>query len=109
MIIKIIYFSVEITFLAFIFFLSTDCDQNKIIEEEKFVKIYTDIIVAEDTTSASSKSKDDIIKEVLSKHNETITDYKITIQFYNQESERWEKFFSKAIAYLEAKRQKVVK
>jgi hypothetical protein len=98
-----------ITFFISILPLLFGCDQNKIIEEEKFVKIYTDIIIAEDTTSASSKSKDDIIKAVLSRHNETIDDYKTTIQYYNQNSERWEKFFTKAIAYLEAKRRKVVK
>ncbi len=106
MIIKIFYTSFKITFLALIFFLSIDCNQNKIIEEEKFIEIYADIIIAKDTTSASSKSKDDVIKNVLAKYDVMLDEYKTTIQFYNQDSKRWEKFFAKAIASLEERKKK---
>ena len=92
-------------FLAFIIFLSFGCNQNKIIEEEKFIKIYTDLIIAKDTTSGTSQSKDAVIKDVLAKYNEKLDDYKTTVQYYNQDSERWEKFFAKAIANLEEKRK----
>lgn len=100
------YFSFIITFIVFIIFLSSGCNQNKIIEEEKFIQIYTDIIITKDSTSGSSQSKDAIIKNVLVKYDVTLDDYKTTVQYYNQESERWEKFFAKAIAYLEERKKK---
>jgi hypothetical protein len=92
-----------------ILFLSFGCNQNKIIEEEKFIKIYTDIIIANDTTSGISQLKDAVIKKVLSKYSVSLDDYKATIQYYNQDSERWEKFFAKALANLEEKRKVSVK
>ena len=94
-----------ISFFVFILFLSFGCNQNKIIEEEKFIKIYTDLIIEKDTTSETSQLKDTVIKKVLSKHNVSLDDYKATVQYYNQDSERWEKFFAKAIANLEERRK----
>jgi hypothetical protein len=99
------------TYLAFIFLFTSGCHQNKIIDEEKFIEIYTDIIIARDTTSVKeiSASNDSIIKNVLVKHNVTLQEYQATVDYYNQESERWEKFFSKAIKYLDEKRKNVSK
>lgn len=94
-----------IIILTFIFFLSSGCEQNKVIEEGKFIEIYTDIIIAKDTTSGNSQSKDAVIKNILAKYKVTLDDYKNTVQYYNQDSERWEKFFAKAIAYLEETRK----
>lgn len=105
MIIKIYYSFFIIFFFAFIIFLSFSCDQNKIIEEQKFIKIYTDIIIAKDTTFGTSQSKDAVIKGVLAKYSVTLDDYKSTVQYYNLDSERWEQFFAKAITYLEEKRK----
>lgn len=96
-------------FLALVFFLSYGCNQNKIIEEEKFIEIYANIIIDKDTTSWTEKSEDGVIKRVLAKHNVTLDDYKTTVQYLNQDSERWEKFFSKAIAYLEQKKKNAAK
>lgn len=109
MITKIFSSSFLITFLTLIFFLSIDCNQNKIIDEEKFVKIYADIIIANDTISGASHSADTVLQRVLLKHNVTLEQYEATVQYYNQDSERWEKFFSKAIAYLEQKKKNAAK
>ena len=102
---KSLSFSLFPISIAIIFLLSSGCDQNKVIEEGKFIEIYTDIIIAKDTTSGKSQTKDAVIKGVLAGHNVTFDDYKSTVQYYNQDSERWEKFFSKATSYLEAKRK----
>ena len=109
MITKHFYSSFKIAFIAFILFLLPSCNQNKIIEEEKFIEIYTDIIIAKDTTSVTTQSKDAVIKSVLAKHNVTLDAYKTTVQYYNQDSERWEKFFAQAITYLEKKRENSAK
>lgn len=109
MIIKHFYSTFKLIFLVFTLYFSFGCNQNKIIEEEKFVKIYTDIIIAKGTISGTTLSSDTVLQRVLVKHNVSIEDYKATIQYYNQDSERWEKFFAKAIANLEKKRKKSAK
>jgi len=91
--------------IACTLFVTNGCNQSKIIEEEKFIEVYTDMIIASDTTSEAINPKDEILKKILRKHNITFDDYKEAIQYYNQESQRWEKFFTKAIAYLEQKRK----
>jgi len=109
MIRKFLSYSFITTILNASILFSYGCNQNKIIDEEKFIKIYTDIIIAADTASDKTHSKDEIRNSVFTKHKVTLNDYKSTLQYYNQNSERWEKFFSKAITYLEEKRRKAAK
>ncbi len=90
---------------AFVFFVSSGCGESKIIEEEKFIQIYTDILVAENTVSGSAFSNETILKRTLKKYNVTLEEYKATIQYYNQDSDRWQIFFAKAIANLEAQKK----
>lgn len=105
MITKRFYSHSTIVLLLFLLFISNGCNQNRIIEEEKFIEVYTDIIIASDTASEAINSKDQVLKKVLSKYGISLEDYKRTIQYYNQESQQWEKFFTKAAAYLEKKRK----
>ena len=109
MIRKIFSYCFITTLINFSILFSPGCNQNKIIDEEKFIQVYTDIIFASDTISEKSLSKDEIINRVLANHKVTLDDYKSTVQYYNQQSERWEKFFSKAITYLDEKRRKAEK
>jgi hypothetical protein len=95
----------KIVILSFLLFLLSGCDTNKIIEEEKFIEIYTDIIIAKDTVSETTMSKNALIKSILVKYNVTFDEYKTTVEYYNEDSERWEKFFAQAITYLEKKRK----
>ncbi len=96
-------------FLASISYISSGCSESKIIEEEKFIKIYTDILIAENTVSGTAFSNETILKRTLKKYNVTLDEYKATIQYYNQDSERWQKFFAKAIANLEAQKMSLAK
>ncbi len=50
-------------FLAFLFYFSSGCSESNIIEEEKFIKIYSDILVAENTVSWTAFSNETILKE----------------------------------------------
>ena len=94
-----------IPLLSILFFSSSGCDQSEVIEEEKFIRVYTDVIIAIDTTSLTAESTNSLLIRILKKHNTTLDNYKSTLEFYNQDSERWEKFFAKAIARLEEKRK----
>jgi hypothetical protein len=96
-------------FFILYIFISLNCNENNIIEEDKFIQIYSDIIIANDTISSPSQVSDSILLSILNKHGETKDDYKATIEYYNEDSERWEKFFSKAVTYLEKKRKNSAK
>jgi len=76
----------------------TSCNRNKRIDEDKFIKVYVDLIFAQDTL------KTDILqikKDVLARNSVTETEYEKTLKYYNSDPEKWREFFDKAISYLE--------
>lgn len=82
------------------------CSNKNILDEDKFIKVYSDLIIAEDTTS-SLRNIDSVKAFVFKRNGITEKDYKSTIQYYNEDPQRWQKFFTKAIAYVESlKKQK---
>jgi len=81
--------------------LFASCDNKEILPEEKFIEVYVDILVAEDTTTLNSITSDSLKTIILSKHNTTEAVYQNTIDYYNESPERWEKFFDKVVAYVE--------
>ena len=88
-----------IFFILFVFVLIIQsCKQNPKIEEKKFIKIYAEMIFFQDS---SSYSQPEIKSKVLKKFSITKSDFDETIQFYNEEPERWQKFFDSTIAYIE--------
>ncbi len=76
------------------------CSKNN-IDEGKFIKIYTDIVVAQDTIKAPSYNFDSLKTVVFNRYGITSKDYNSTIDFYNKDPQRWEKFFDKVTAYVE--------
>ena len=77
------------------------CNKNEIITEDEFIKVYVDILVTQDTLQNKSISPDSIRAIVLKKHNIPDSVYKKTIDYYNSSEDKWEKFFDKAIKYVE--------
>jgi hypothetical protein len=75
------------------------CKQNPKIEEKKFIKIYSEMIFMQD--SSSSLTQNEIKIKVLKKFDTSKNDFDETIKFYNEEPERWQKFFDSTIAYIE--------
>jgi len=96
-------------FAAVILFVSLSCNQTKLIDEEKFVLIYTDLLIYKDTASVDNLNNEAVLKSVLKNHNVSFEEYKSTVEYYNQDAERWEKFFTKAMAYLESKQKSASK
>ncbi len=88
-------------FCVFVTVLIISCDEEETIPEGKFIKVYVDILVAQDTLQNKSISPDSIRAIVLKKYNIPDSVYKKTIDYYNSSEERWEKFFDKAIKYVE--------
>jgi hypothetical protein len=74
------------------------CTKEPPIEQEKFVKIYSEILFAQDTLKVPLL---EIKQNVLSRYKFSESDYKKTIEFYNSNPERWQKFFDEVIVYVE--------
>jgi hypothetical protein len=92
---------------AFLFFTSLlfsilifNCSDDKIIEQDKFVLIYSDLLIAQDTVSFDEKTADSLKLSILKKHNVTKNDYEKTIEYYNEDLERWEEFFDKVTVHI---------
>lgn len=95
--------SLNVFFLIFIFTVLISCSKSSTIEEKKFVKMYAEMIFMQDTSSLSPS----VIKErVLKKFSVNENDYGSTIKFYNENPERWQKFFDEVIVYIESLKPK---
>lgn len=93
---RLIKFLVALTLLLFV-----SCSEKKLFPEETLVKIYADLLIIHDTTQVAGKASLDSIKtEVLKRYDMTIPEYEKIISEYNSNPEQWEKFFDKAIAYV---------
>ena len=86
------------------------CDGNKIIPEEKFVEIYSDLVIAQDTSSAVNQIQRDSIQQIIFKrHSVSLNEYSLTSEYYSEKPARWEKFFNTVIDSLEARKQRAAK
>jgi hypothetical protein len=87
--------------LIFSFLFISACEKNPAIPEDKFIKVYVDLLILQDTTSTENASLDSLKSIVFTKYSISPEQYDETIRFYNEEPKRWEEFFDKAIAYAE--------
>lgn len=86
------------------------CDKEvKVIPEEKFIKVYVDLLILQDTTNTDSLSLDSLKTLVFKNHNVSDEEYNATIRYYNSEPKKWEEFFDKAINYVEALKKEAEK
>ena len=86
---------------AFILSLLSGCSKNNIINEDKFVRVYADLIIQQDTLNTLNYKTDTVKIKIFKKYNITAKDYKNTIAYYNHDPGKWEKFFEKVTAYVE--------
>lgn len=103
------FFKVYLLILFFILILTQACSEKDTIPEDKFVKVYVDLLIAKDTTSNDPIPLDSLKSIVLNKYNVSTEQYDNTIDLYNDSPEDWEAFFEKAIAYAEELKAKSVK
>lgn len=87
--------------LVIIFLILTACSEKPPIPEEKFIKVYVDMLVIQDTTTANNFSIDSAKAIVLTRHNISEQEYDDMISYYNSEPEKWITFFDSATAYVE--------
>jgi len=77
------------------------CSKDDILPEDKFIKIYIDILVAQDTLADNPISNNSLKTLILQKHNVTDSLFTKTIEYYNYDPAKWEKFFEEAIKQVE--------
>ena len=99
--IRIIYY---IFLCPFIINSFAGCSKSH-LDEDKFIIVYTDIIMAQDTLGRRN-SLDYIKRTVFKRNNISEQEYDMTLKYYNDDPVRWEQFFDKAIVYLEKKKNK---
>ncbi len=90
------------------------CQNQNRINEDKFVKIYTDMVIAQD--SIIDKKTPDSLQvvnprtnarnEILKRYNVSLDQYQSTVDYYNQYPERWQTFFDKVIANVDSMKTK---
>jgi hypothetical protein len=99
----------KFSFLSFFLICLTNffnCSDKQIIDEDTFVKVYTDLVIAQDTLKENFPEPDKIKKEIFLRYNITEADYKTTVEYYDEDPERWDAFFNKVISYVEKRSKK---
>ncbi len=81
------------------------CDKGPPIPEEKFIKIYVDLLIIQDTSVINPISVDSMRTLVFIKNDLTAEQYDRTIEYFNSRPEKWEAFFDSATAYVERLRK----
>ena len=77
------------------------CSKDDILPEDKFIKIYIDILVAQDTLTDNSISNDSLKILILQKYNVSDSVFTKTIEYYNYNPDKWKIFFNEAIKQVE--------
>jgi hypothetical protein len=85
------------------------CDKGPPIQEEKFIKVYVDLLIVQDTTTAETFPLDSIKTLVFTKHNISSEQYDETISYYNSRPEKWAAFFDSAKVYVERLKKEIEK
>lgn len=80
-------------------FLFIACDKEPPISEEKFVEIYSSILIMRDTSNLTNNQIKD---SVLTRFSVSSEEYDSMVNFYNAEPERWNLFFEKAEAFIDS-------
>jgi Domain of unknown function (DUF4296) len=96
-------FTFKIILLLGIFLLFSilpGCSNNKVIEESKFVKIYSDLVIAQDTIANNPSILNSVKQKIFKRYGVSDEEYRNTIKYYNRNSEKWKDFFIKVTAHI---------
>lgn len=100
------FFLFNLVLTAGIFFYT--CSGKKPVSQEKMIRIYTDMILAQDSLNikASTPGRDALPdsakQQIFSRHNVSSADYEKTINYYNENPEYWESFFTRTTIHLDS-------
>lgn len=79
------------------------CSKNKPLDQGKFIEVYYDILVLQESRGMEFSAMQKIREEIYKKHGITHEQYEATIAYLSEDTKRWEKFFDEMIAYVRVK------
>jgi hypothetical protein len=91
--------------LFFILLLSIISGCSHRLKEDKFILVYADLLISQDTLGARF-NMNDAKNAVFKKHNISAREYDETLNYYNSNPGKWEPFFNNVIAHLESQKSK---
>ena len=94
--------TLTIGFAAFVFYATN----VKTIEQDTFIKLYTDYLVAQDSLGNDVASSIKIREQLYKKYSVTEEEYLSTINEYNSDPKKWAEFFGKVMENLEGQQKK---
>jgi len=68
-------------------------NKNVIDDKNKFANIYVDLLIEQEKYKGNFEKLKEKRKEIYSKYKITPEEYNSTIEYYNEDSKRWEEFF----------------
>ena len=77
------------------------CSDSREIEQDKLVKIYVDILIAEETYFDNTDSLQIKYDEIFDGYNVSEEDYRKQIEIMALDKEEWDRFFNKAYVYID--------
>lgn len=92
------------SFLLLILSFAISCENQPPLDHKKFVKLYADIIIMEDTASISQA---EVKKIIFDQYKISQKKYNMMIDYFNEDADRWQKFFDDVLAHLENKKPKI--
>lgn len=90
------------SFVVILIFAS--CSSEQIIEDEKFVEIYSEVLLAQTLEGGDPETTSKILEKICKQHNITVEQYESTVNFYKADYKGWELFFEKVVKILEKKK-----
>ena len=89
-----------VLFLIIPFFILS-CDKEPPLPQEDFIKVYVDLLIIQDTTTAENFSIDSVKSLVYKRYNISSEQYDQTIKFYNSQPEKWIEFYDSVTVYVD--------
>ncbi len=86
--------------LIFLLFTIAGCSNDRILDENKFVKVYTDLVIAHDTIPEKTVSFDSVKQTIFNKYGITAGQYDSTVIYYNKNVNRWQNFLKELLLIL---------
>ena len=92
--------------LSFLSLLFWGCAKEQKIKEKTFVKIYADLVIAQDSLAVDSVSFANEQNVIFTRYNVTKKLYVKTLDHYKKNPDKWKSLFEEVIAYLREKEKK---
>jgi len=99
------FITIIILLFLSVLFLSS-CSKEQKIKEETFVKIYSDLVIAQDSLAADSTGFETEKKNIFLRYKVTKEFYINTLEHYKNNPQEWKSLFKKVIVYLREQEKK---